>query len=102
MRAPFSRRRLVRAGRNTLPARPPHRDPEHRMPLEGRRLHAPVDVRDLLRAGLDRNPEAPAILTADEQLSWRELEDRSEHLARNYAALGLRPGDRVASLMPNR
>ena len=72
------------------------------MPLEGRRLDAPVDVRDLLRAGLDRNPDAPAILTADEHLTWCELEDRSERLARSYAALGLRPGDRVASLMPNR
>src|SRR4029078_12145146 len=72
------------------------------MPLEGRRLDAPVDVRDLLRTGLDRNPDAPAMSTADEQLTWGYLADRSERLARSYAALGLRPGDRVASLMPNR
>jgi long-chain acyl-CoA synthetase len=30
------------------------------------------------------------------------LEEQSTNLARNYVALGLRPGDRVATLMPNR
>jgi acyl-coenzyme A synthetase/AMP-(fatty) acid ligase len=72
------------------------------MPLEGRHLACPVDMRDLVRAGLDRDADAVAIVSADEELTWRELEARSNRLARNYVGLGLRAGDRVASLMPNR
>src|SRR5262245_40773713 len=72
------------------------------MPLIGCELAAPVDLRDLLRPGLERDPEALAIIAADGQLTWRELDEQSDRLARNHAALGLRPGDRVASLMPNR
>src|SRR5262245_55758353 len=72
------------------------------MPLEGREITVPVNIRDLARAGLDRDPSAVAIVSAEEQVTWRELEERSDRLARNYIGLGLRAGDRVASLMPNR
>jgi acyl-coenzyme A synthetase/AMP-(fatty) acid ligase len=34
--------------------------------------------------------------------SWRELDEDSTRLAKNYLAMGLTPGDRVASLLPNR
>ncbi len=72
------------------------------MPLEGRPLTAPVDLRDALRVGLDADPDEVAIAQADQQMTWRVLEETSDRLARNYVALGLQPGDRVASLMPNR
>jgi acyl-coenzyme A synthetase/AMP-(fatty) acid ligase len=72
------------------------------MPLEGRPLNAPVDLRDLVRVGLDTEPDAGAIVSATDQMTWRELEDATDRLARNYAALGLVAGDRIASLMPNR
>ena len=72
------------------------------MPLEGRPLTAPVDLRDALRVGLDAGPDGVAIAQADQQMTWRVLEESSDRLARNYLALGLQPGDRVASLMPNR
>jgi long-chain acyl-CoA synthetase len=72
------------------------------MPLEGRELTAPVDRRDLLRAGHDSEPDAVAIVSATDQMTWRELEDAADRLARNYLALGLQPGDRIASLLPNR
>ncbi len=42
------------------------------------------------------------MVSADRSLTWRELEDASTGLARSYLGLGLQPGDRVASLMPNR
>ena len=32
------------------------------MPLEGRPLDAPVDLRDVLRVGLDTGPDAVAIV----------------------------------------
>jgi acyl-coenzyme A synthetase/AMP-(fatty) acid ligase len=72
------------------------------MPLEGRQLAAPVDLRDLLRVGLDAEPDAVAVSSAIHQMTWRELEDASDRLARNYTKLGLQAGDRVASLIPNR
>jgi long-chain acyl-CoA synthetase len=56
---------------------------------------------DLLHVGLCRQPDAPALVTTEQALSWRELADASDRLARNYLTLGLLPGDRVASLMPN-
>jgi long-chain acyl-CoA synthetase len=72
------------------------------MPLDGRTLGPPVDLRDALRVGLDRDPDATAIMTADDAMTWRELDASSTRLARSYRRLGLEPGDRIASLMPNR
>ena len=72
------------------------------MPLEGPELTAPVDLRDLLRVGLEHEPDAVAVVSATDAMSWRALEEATDHLARNYVALGLEAGDRVASLMPNR
>jgi long-chain acyl-CoA synthetase len=72
------------------------------MPLEGPLLNAPVDLRDLLRVGLDTDPDAVAVVSATDQTTWRELDVASDRLARNYVALGLEGGDRIASLVPNR
>lgn len=57
---------------------------------------------DLLGKGLKSTPDQIAIVSAERQMSWRELENASATLAREYLALGLEPGDRFASLMPNR
>lgn len=73
------------------------------MLIEGRELDglaAPLD--DLLRVGLESRPDEVAMASAERKMSWRELEERSTGLARAYLGLGLEPGDRVASLMPNR
>jgi len=56
---------------------------------------------DLLENGLAKDPEAPAVVTTDRQISWRELDEVSDRLAHQYLSLGLQPGDRFASLMPN-
>src|SRR5262249_34664899 len=73
-----------------------------RMPLAGPSLGEPVQVPTLLARGLASNPDDPALSSAETSLSWRELETLSTRLAANLLGLGLRPGDRVASLMPNR
>ena len=52
------------------------------MPLEGRPLAAPVDLRDLLRVGLDTEPDAVAVSSPIHQMTWRELEDATDRLAR--------------------
>ncbi len=70
--------------------------------MEGPRLEGPFALTDVLRAGLGADPSGAAVITRDLTLTWAELEDQSSNLARNYVALGLRPGERVATLMPNR
>src|SRR6476620_7497420 len=90
--------------RRILVSRAPHARavPGGRMPLEVPQLAASVDLRDLLRVGLDHEPDAIAVSSATDRMTWRELEDASDRLARNYIGLGLEPGDRIASLLPNR
>ena len=57
---------------------------------------------DLLRAGLESDPDGLALVSARTRLTWRALEDLGSRLATTYLDLGLEPGDRIASLMPNR
>ena len=73
------------------------------MLLDGEQLEAPAPpLNDLLRPGLDAHPDEIAIVSSQRALSWRELDRKSSALASGYRGLGLEPGDRVASLMPNR
>ena len=55
----------------------------------------------LLDAGLTLKPGDVALVSPQGQLSWRDLETASLHYAQNLMGAGLRPGDRVASLLPN-
>jgi len=57
---------------------------------------------DLLRSGLDADPHGLALVSAEARLTWQMLDDLSGRLAGSYLELGLQPGDRIASLMPNR
>jgi acyl-coenzyme A synthetase/AMP-(fatty) acid ligase len=68
----------------------------------GKPLEGPRSPRDLLRAGLDADPDGLALISADTRWTWRTLDDLSDRLAASLLGLGLNPGDRVASLMPNR
>jgi long-chain acyl-CoA synthetase len=72
------------------------------MPLSGPPLDQPIDISDLLRAGLEGNPDATAMVSAEMCWTWRELNSVTDRLAANLLALGLKPGDRAATLMPNR
>ena len=73
------------------------------MLIDGLPLEAPAaPLNDLLRVGLEASAEGPALVSAERAMSWRELEDEAERLAGGYRAMGLEPGDRIASLMPNR
>jgi long-chain acyl-CoA synthetase len=73
------------------------------MLIDGAPLDAPAAPLDgLLAAGIAAAPDEPALISAERQISWRELENASLALAGGYLALGLEPGDRIASLMPNR
>ncbi len=73
------------------------------MEIDGLPLAEPAGpLNDLLRAGLAADPDAVAIESAYRSLSWAALEEESARLANGYLGLGLEPGDRLASLMPNR
>ncbi len=72
------------------------------MPIEGPVLEAPFPLAELLTAGLDSGPDNPAVITRFETLSWAQLYVQSELVAKHYVGLGLSPGERVATLMPNR
>ena len=72
------------------------------MVVSGAPLSTPVNLQHLLRSALDSKPDDDAIVCADNRLTWRTLDTSSTNLAANLIGLGLRPGDRIASLMPNR
>ncbi|HUB98395.1 MAG TPA: class I adenylate-forming enzyme family protein [Solirubrobacterales bacterium] len=72
------------------------------MLLDGNPLASPCrPLNELLAVGL-ANPDAAAMVSAVRSLTWGELEEESNRLAGGYRGLGLEPGDRLASLMPNR
>jgi long-chain acyl-CoA synthetase len=68
----------------------------------GRALGGPVSPCGLLRAGLSADPDGLALISTDARWTWRTLDHLSDRLAAGLLDLGLNPGDRVASLMPNR
>ena len=72
------------------------------MPLEGLSLDRAVPIEDLLRVGADQTPDDLAMVSSKTSLTWRELDAAVARLAAGWQDFGLRPGDRVASLMPNR
>jgi acyl-CoA synthetase (AMP-forming)/AMP-acid ligase II len=73
------------------------------MLIDGDPLQAPAaPLDDLLAAGLDARPDDVALTSAERSRTWRQLDEESAALAGGYRRLGLEPGDRLASLMPNR
>jgi long-chain acyl-CoA synthetase len=71
--------------------------------IDGPPLAEPAGPLDqLLQVGLAVDPDAVAIESVYRRLTWAELEAESARLAAGYLSLGLKPGDRLASLLPNR
>jgi long-chain acyl-CoA synthetase len=56
---------------------------------------------DLLKRGLETDPDGCALISGNARWTWRQLEERSDRLAAGLLGLGLELGDRIASLMPN-
>lgn len=72
------------------------------MPLNGPSLTTSIDLAKLLDKGLADHPDDIALHSAATSWTWRALDRDANRLARHLIARGLRPGDRVATLMPNR
>jgi long-chain acyl-CoA synthetase len=73
------------------------------VPIDGGALASPArPLSAILEAGLGVDRDDVALTSADGSMTWRELDDASTVLAAGYLGVGLRRGDRLASLMPNR
>jgi len=72
------------------------------MPLFGATLSGPSKLTDILVSGMSERPGEIALVSTTATWSWQELERDINTVAANLIAMGLRPGDRIASLMPNR
>ncbi len=70
--------------------------------MTGPKLDRPIVLANLLEVGLTTKPEEPALVLLQRTWSWRELDEDSTRLAKQYLAMGLTAGDRIASLLPNR
>jgi acyl-CoA synthetase (AMP-forming)/AMP-acid ligase II len=71
------------------------------MSLSGPPLERPASLATILAPGLAGAAEAPALLAHGARWTYGELEAAAHRLAANLLRLGLAPGDRVASLLPN-
>jgi len=60
-----------------------------------------VFVQDLVRHAALRYGDAPALSDGERTLSFVEFEERTARLGNALLGLGLQPGDRVASVLPN-
>ncbi len=72
------------------------------MAIVGPPLERPIILSQLLETGLRTKPHEPALVSFESKWTWRELDQASRRLGTHYLGLGLKPGDRVASLLPNR
>ena len=61
----------------------------------------PAGLPALLARAVERAPDREAVVDPHERLTWRDLRERARRLATGLARLGVRPGDRVATLLPN-
>ncbi|MEM0914178.1 MAG: class I adenylate-forming enzyme family protein [Planctomycetota bacterium] len=72
------------------------------MRIDGGELAGPVRIEEILARGLADRSDAPALVSRVDAWTWREFDAASARAANRLADLGLRPGDRLASLVPNR
>jgi long-chain acyl-CoA synthetase len=61
----------------------------------------PAGLTALLARAVERAPDREAVVDAAQRVTWRELHHRVRRLAAGLAGLGIQPGDRVATLLPN-
>src|SRR5258708_7337812 len=61
-----------------------------------------VNLHQILTFWATRWPDRPAVRCADRQLTWGELNRRSNEIAAGLVKAGVRKGDRVGILMRNR
>ncbi|WP_170416422.1 class I adenylate-forming enzyme family protein [Ruegeria atlantica] len=71
------------------------------MPISGPELEGPAPLHDLLGHAASDMHDDTALVSGISVWTWQPLKQQIETLAAHMLALGLQPGDRVASLVPN-
>ena len=61
----------------------------------------PISIAAALARIAGAKPDAPAVITEDVTLSWRDLHRRTNRMARGMAAKGVKFGDFVTIALPN-
>ena len=69
--------------------------------LAGDRASAPRTLIDILHATIAAHPDAPAIDDTRSVLTYRELGEQVDDMARSLRAVGVRTGDRVGIRAPS-
>lgn len=64
-------------------------------------MTAYATIHELLSHQVAQRPDRPCLIHEDRQWSYAEFAAEVERVARAFVALGLRPGQRVALLLPN-
>ena len=72
------------------------------MPIVGLPLERPINLAQLLETGLLTKPHDPPLVSFESQWTWGQLDQALCGEGTHYLSLGLKPGDRVALLLPNR
>ena len=60
----------------------------------------PVTLADVFRASASQHPDATAVVSAGREITYRELDGRSDRIAAMLARLGVGSGDMVAVALP--
>ncbi|MHB1505165.1 MAG: class I adenylate-forming enzyme family protein, partial [Sulfobacillus sp.] len=55
----------------------------------------------LIRLAASQRPDEPALLDASFALTWRQLDEQVQQVANSLVSQGVRPGDRVALVLPH-
>ncbi|HWT91685.1 MAG TPA: AMP-binding protein [Solirubrobacteraceae bacterium] len=61
-----------------------------------------LNVRDLLADAVAHNPDGPAVITREREMTYAELDDLSSRAAALWQSMGVGKGDRVAMIVGNR
>ncbi|MFE3960143.1 amino acid adenylation domain-containing protein [Nocardia sp. NPDC059091] len=65
-----------------------------------RQTSTPATLPELLAASVARNPSAPALISAATRISYAEMDERVNRLARHLISLGVGPEQRVVLALP--
>lgn len=58
-------------------------------------------ITSLIADRAERWPDRVAVLTAEDDLTWADVVDRAGRIAAGLMQLGIKPGDRVATMLPS-
>jgi fatty-acyl-CoA synthase len=69
--------------------------------METKTLTSEMTLYQALKAVISQAPNKPALVFEGQTVTYRELGERVDRLARGLAGLGVRAGDKVAIILPN-